>query len=179
MRPLSPSASQNGSPLALETLGSCLAELAEGPYVKRLLAPCSNQIYHGFAPGSRCVPSVPSQPSSSSFEPLPALVHLTRTAPSPLHLTPASTPAAPRLTSNQPNPTQPTGNPAASFCCQNHRCPRCFGTGHGASDTPSGVVVSLDRFMCDAPNLPAPFEEFQPVYNNTRLPTTLATLKKV
>ena len=101
MRPLSPSASQNGSPLALETLGSCLAELVEGPYVKRLLAPCSNQIYHGFAPGSRCVPSVPSQPSSSSFEPLPALVHLTRTAPSPLHLTPASTPAAPQLN----NPT--------------------------------------------------------------------------
>lgn len=109
MRPLSPSASQNGSPLALETLGSCLAELAKGPYVKRLLAPCSNQIYHGFAPGSRCVPSVPS---FSSFEPLPALVHLTRTAPSPLHLTPASTPAAPRLTSNQPNPTQP--NPLAT-----------------------------------------------------------------
>jgi hypothetical protein len=65
------------------------------------LAPCSNQIYHGFAPGSRCVPSVPSPLSS---EPLPALVHLTRTAPSPLHLTPASTPAAPQLP-NQPNPT--------------------------------------------------------------------------
>jgi hypothetical protein len=68
------------------------------------LAPCSNQIYHGFAPGSRCVPSVPSPLSS---EPLPALVHLTRTAPSPLHLTPASTPAAPQLLTN---PTQPTGN---------------------------------------------------------------------
>ena len=182
MRALSPSASQKRSPLALETLGSWLS--LRGP--ARQASPrtlLKSNLPRLCARVSVCVPSAPSVPTVPSplrFEPLPALVHLTRIAPSPLHLTPASTPAALRLTSNQPNPTQPTGNPPASFCCQNHRCPPCYGTGHGASDTSSGVVVSLDRFMCDALNLPAPSEEFQPVYyNSTRLPTTLSTLKKV
>ena len=56
-------------------------------------------------------------------------------------------------------------------CCSSllqrlHACistsPAALGKGHGASDQASGVVVSLDRFMCDASARPAPPGEFQP-----------------
>lgn len=54
----------------------------------------------------------------------------------------------------------------ASLSTRLHTCvslsPVALGKGHGASAQASGVVVSLDRFMCDARTRPAPPGEFQP-----------------
>ena len=74
---------------------------------------------------------------------------------SPTSLPPATTPAAALRFSNQPRHARL------------HSCistsPAALGKGHGASDQASGVVVvSLDRFMCDASARPAPPGEFQP-----------------
>ena len=70
------------------------------------------------------------------------------------------------------HPSSPPHSPSRHHpCCSSllqrlHTCistsPAALGKGHGASDQASGVVVSLDRFMCDAPARPAPPGEFQP-----------------
>jgi hypothetical protein len=136
-------------------LGSCLKEARTSSVVFSHLAQIKSSTP---APGSRCLSSVPFQP-----------FHVERTLPEP-----------PRLlyTSLPPPPLLHLTSPALRLLLFVEKtAPTYFGTGHGASDTTPGVVVSLDRFMCDAPVLPAPFDEFQPGYNNIRLPRCPAGLK--
>lgn len=146
-----------GSPLALESeLGSCLRPARRrASCVFSHLAQIKSTTS---APGSRCLLLLPSVPSQLSRTLPEAPRHLFTSLPPPplLHLT-----------------SQPT---RLCILLSTRQVPACFGKGHGASDPSPGVVVSLDRFMCDAPVLPAPFDEFQPGYNNIRLPATLPAL---
>lgn len=107
----------------------------------------------------------PGRSGSTSALPSSVPVPVTpRSEPVPLRHQTSSLPSYPPLvTTSLPSRHHPC---CSSLLQQLHACistsPAALGKGHGASDQASGVVVSLDRFMCDAPARPAPPGEFQP-----------------